>query len=145
MPQPLPLIDQIFGKLTIRFGRDFLGRWEGLDIALVKDDWAEELNGLSTASILHALEHLPRERPPTVDQFRDLCCNAPTPAPKALPAPKADPERVAAAIERLRVHQNNHPKAWAHALKAREEAGDRLTKAQRDMWREALNATEEIE
>lgn len=29
-------------------------------------------------------------------------------------------------------------KAWARALKAREEAGDRLSPAQRTMWREAL-------
>lgn len=30
------------------------------------------------------------------------------------------------------------PKAWAHALKAREQAGERLSIAQRTMWREAL-------
>ena len=29
-------------------------------------------------------------------------------------------------------------KQWAHALKQREEDGERLTKAQRDMWRAAL-------
>jgi len=30
------------------------------------------------------------------------------------------------------------PKAWAHALRAREEAGERLSLAQRTMWREAI-------
>ncbi len=32
------------------------------------------------------------------------------------------------------------PKAWARALKAREERGEHLTLAQRDMWREALKS-----
>lgn len=31
------------------------------------------------------------------------------------------------------------PKAWAHALKAREEAGERLSLGQRTMWRDALH------
>lgn len=30
------------------------------------------------------------------------------------------------------------PKSWAYALKAREEAGERLSPPQRDMWRQAL-------
>lgn len=30
------------------------------------------------------------------------------------------------------------PRAWAHALKAREDAGDRLTAPQASAWREAL-------
>lgn len=34
--------------------------------------------------------------------------------------------------------QNRDPKAWAHALKAREESGEHLTIAQRDAWRSAL-------
>lgn len=32
------------------------------------------------------------------------------------------------------------PKAWAHALRRREEAGEKLTQAQRDAWRGALQA-----
>lgn len=32
-------------------------------------------------------------------------------------------------------------KAWAHALKTREQRGDRLTPAQREMWRAALGET----
>lgn len=31
-----------------------------------------------------------------------------------------------------------HPKAWAHALRDREQAGERLSLAQRTMWRAAL-------
>lgn len=38
----------------------------------------------------------------------------------------------------VRIGTPEHPKAWAYALKAREERGDRLTQAQRTMWREAV-------
>src|SRR5512146_2386823 len=34
--------------------------------------------------------------------------------------------------------KNIGPKAWAHALKEREQSGERLTGAQRDAWRGAL-------
>lgn len=34
--------------------------------------------------------------------------------------------------------QHRDPKQWAHALKAREESGEPLTRHQRDAWREAL-------
>lgn len=33
---------------------------------------------------------------------------------------------------------NRDPKAWAHALKAREEAGEKLSRTQREAWRDAL-------
>ena len=35
---------------------------------------------------------------------------------------------------------NGNPKAWAHKLKAREEAGELLSKPQREGWRVALGA-----
>lgn len=34
------------------------------------------------------------------------------------------------------------PKSWAHQLRRRELAGERLTKPQRDMWRSAIGAQE---
>lgn len=43
-------------------------------------------------------------------------------------------DRVAAA------HAKQDPKTWAWRLKAREEQGERLSKVQRDFWREALRA-----
>ncbi len=95
MAQPMQLINEIFGKLTVTYGRDFLGRWEGLDLDLVKADWAEELSGLSTASMLHGLSVIDPAKPPTVLMFRNLCLQAPPPELKALPRPEASPERVA--------------------------------------------------
>ncbi len=41
------------------------------------------------------------------------------------------------AVAKLRAKKPD-PRAWAHALKAREEAGERLSPVQRDAWRIAL-------
>lgn len=37
------------------------------------------------------------------------------------------------------------PKAWAHSLKAREQAGERLTPAQQAAWRDALRQPQPTE
>jgi hypothetical protein len=50
--------------------------------------------------IAWALENLP-ERAPNVIVFRNLCRSAPALPEKLLPAPKADPERVAAELSKL--------------------------------------------
>jgi hypothetical protein len=34
--------------------------------------------------------------------------------------------------------KNHNPRGWAHALKAREQQGDRLSTVQKRFWREAL-------
>jgi len=64
----------------------------------------------------------------TLNQYGARCfncyeayCREPQPAPSVM----AD-------------KRHGDPKAWAEALKQREEAGERLTLAQRDMWRAAL-------
>jgi len=59
-----------------------------------------------------------------------------------------DKRAIAEDLKRLDFSNSDNPKAWAWRLRAREAAGDRLTKAQRDMWRSALRvemATAEAE
>lgn len=99
------LIEVIFTKLTLVYGRDFLGRWEGLDLAAVKADWGHELAGLKPESIAFALKHLPSAKPPTVFEFREIARKSPLPTFKALPTPQQSPEsqaRVRAMLESLR-------------------------------------------
>jgi len=43
-----------------------------------------------------------------------------------------------AIVEKIAGIGRSDSKAWAHILKAREKAGDRLSSLQRRMWREAL-------
>lgn len=96
------LIDVIFTKLTLAYGRDFLARWEGLEIADVKSDWAHELSGMSADSVRHALRHLPPSKPPTVYEFRNIAVNAPQPVFQRIDPPRANPEIVKAALAKAR-------------------------------------------
>lgn len=68
------LVDLIFSKCQLVYGRDFSSRWEGMKLADVKADWRRELGTWlnQPQAIKHALENLP-ERPLTVIQFRALC------------------------------------------------------------------------
>jgi len=148
MSLPIAWIDRIFEKLTMTYGRDFMDRWRGLSIADVKTDWAHELSGFQSSpeSIAFALQNLPAGNPPTVLEFRAIGLKAPRPANKQLEAPKADPARVAAELSKLvnvkkqsvaNSHKIDH-KAWAKALKARDEAGEKLNPTVRRFYREAL-------
>ncbi len=153
MSLPIPWVDKIFLKLTLVYGREFIGRWEGLEIADVKTDWGHELAGFENwpEAIAHALATLPPGRPPTVVEFRELARKAPRKKLIALPEPPADQARVAAELEKLaaitgkkgaRVGQIDH-KAWARALIAREEAGEVLNPTVSRFAREALRGERE--
>jgi hypothetical protein len=98
------LVDAIFTKCALVYGRDFLSRWEGQDLAEVKADWERELSGFlnQPAAVLHALQNLPADKPPTVLQFRAICNRYEAPRPLELAPPKADPERVRQILGALR-------------------------------------------
>ena len=138
MSLPESWVERIFARLLVRYGAMWLRMWEGVPMEAVAADWSRELSGLSGDALSHALENLPADRPPTVAQFKALACSRVPPAPPVLPAPKADPQRVASIVSGMRISRQNDPMAWAHALRDREQRGDRLTIAQRDMWRAAL-------
>jgi hypothetical protein len=142
MPMPREWVDRVFARLLVRYGADWLRRWEGVPEDALKADWAEQLDGFerSPDRIRFALDNLP-ERVPTVTEFRTLCNRRPDPAQLALPPVKADPARVASELSRMRAGiKAENPKAWAWRLRDRENAGERLTIAQRDMWRAALKS-----
>lgn len=152
-PHVDPLVDLIFAKCTLVYGRDFLARWEGLDIVEVKLDWQRELQGWlqNPPAIRHALEHLPPGRAPDVLQFRDLCRRRPTADTPALPPPavRADPQRVRAEVARLKALRSTAgPRAWARRLQERDRHGETMTPTQRAMYRAALGiqveAAEEV-
>lgn len=79
-----------------------MSQYDGVPIADVHEDWAEELAGFDRndgRAIVYALAHLP-ERVLTVAQFRALCVAAPVQA-LALPPVPADPARVQAEIAKI--------------------------------------------
>ncbi len=79
-------IKAIFTKLTLVYGRDFLSKYEGQDMANVEADWAHELAGFQEmpSAIKYALQNLDPNKAPNVLQFRDICRRAPRDTPLML-------------------------------------------------------------
>ena len=102
-PAPLPQhwVEKLFRKLSARYGKAFLGQYDGVALEDVMADWAEELGGFGARpeALAHAIANLP-ERAPNVAQFRALCVGAPSAAP-ALPPVPADPSRVQAELAKV--------------------------------------------
>ncbi len=64
------------------------------------------------------------------------------PAPRLSPQDKVDMLNALRGL--FRRTKPDHHKAWARDLRAREEAGEQLTQYQRDAWREALRAADQV-
>lgn len=145
---PTP-IDRVFKRLA----GTYLAAWDrtigATPIADVKTVWAHELSGFlqsrqAMRAIAWALEHLP-ERCPNAIEFRNLCRQAPPADLPQLPAPAADPERVAAELDKLAplrvLVKGQGPvdhKAWAHKLIARHGCGGKVASYPLRIAREAL-------
>lgn len=144
-PLPLEWIDRIFSKLTARYGRDFLSQWEGVEVALVKADWADELAGLQNRpdAIKYALEHCGVKPPKNVVEFKEACNRAPVRPMLALESPKADQDVIDRAIAAMRevTRFKGDRLDPIRAIRRRELEGDKtLTRAQREFWRIALKS-----
>jgi hypothetical protein len=144
MSLPDSWVSKIFDRMAVTYGVKWTRMWEGLDINAIRASWADELEGFKTwpEALHYGLRYLPTENPPNALQFRDLCRKAPKadPVPQ-LPSPPADPRKAAEAKQKAAqlAANRNGSRDWAYALQARELSGERLTKAQRDMWRSAIH------
>lgn len=135
MSLPASWVDRIFQRLTVVYGRDFLSRYDGQDIAEVKADWGAELTCYQQApeAIRYALEHIPSDKPPTVLQFRDICRRAPQYVPPALPSPPPDPTMAQELRRVFKPMTGRGDRSWVAKLQARIDAKEiRPTKFQRD-------------
>jgi hypothetical protein len=126
-------MDRLFARLAVRYGAAWARMWEGVPMDAVRADWAQKLAGFEAHpdAIAYGLDNLPPDRPPTVGQFAGLCNRSPEKAPPQLEAPKAEPERVRAALAAMR--QPVQAREWTQRLQARIDAGYRPTFAQRAM------------
>lgn len=140
MALPLSWVDRIFDKLMLTYGRDFTGRWDGLPMASVKNDWAHELSGFEDhpEAIKHAFLTLNPAKPPTVLEFRNMAANAPKMAKIELPPPPVDKVFRQSLIDKIQAPKEGGMKAWAYALKARDEAGEKLNANQIRCYKNAL-------
>jgi hypothetical protein len=125
-------VDALFHRLTLRYGRAFLARWEEGSVDEVKADWRRELASYAgrPEAIEYALALMDPDEPPTAARFRELCASAPAPAFRAGPEPK-QPQR-AAEIRRqyLRpvVPRAGRERAWAADVVQRADAGERVSR-----------------
>ena len=147
MPLSQSAVERIFARMLARYGSAWSAKWQGVDVDAVKADWAMELEGVTYDQIIYGLSYLPADWPPTVTWFREQCLRMPEPEVKRLPEPAQPiPENVMAHLKRLAdMHEETRkrdPRAWAYRLQEREKSGERLTKFQRDAWREALTTVE---
>lgn len=121
MSLKLKAVDRIFERLGATYGRDFTGRWEGMDQNTIKSSWAHELSGFANSlpSIGWALENLP-ERAPNVIEFRGLCRRAPQAEQPLLESPKFDKAIAAMVTDGLRKTLADQPIAgrldWAKKI-----------------------------
>lgn len=154
---PASWVERIWLAMRATYGAAFDRQWEcpaGCDpvkhVEGLKAHWARELGVYREKgeAIGYALDNLP-PHPPNLIEFKAACNRLPTAAPKALPAPKADPERLAAQLRRLGALKGatNNPRQWAWDLMDRERrqkpkqpvtVREGLTRFQRQAWREAL-------
>lgn len=147
MSMPIKAIDRLFDRLGLTYGMEWSRKWDGMPIQEVKSLWAHELAHYSKHldAVAWALENLP-EKCPNVVEFKNLCRKAPAQEAPRLPEPKANPERLKAELAKLREpakqaasqSQYADPKAWAHRIIARHEAGEKLAAVTLRFAREAL-------
>jgi len=139
------VVELIFTKLAVRYGAEWLRQWDGVDMALVKDDWEEELSGFAgnLEPLRYALRNLPAKCP-NVAQFRTLANACPPADVPRLEAPRAS-ERVVAeeiakqtGLKRAIAHNENRSKDWARAIVSRAAAGERITPYSLRSARQAL-------
>lgn len=139
--------ERLFTRMLARYGSAWINMWAGVDAQAMHDDWGQVLDGMPSHMIVYGLDNLP-ERPPNATQFRAICVQHPARRAPELPAPPANPARVEAALTSMFAMQRQTAgdmKDWARRLRDRElnhggelESGRKLTKTQRDMWRQAL-------
>ena len=140
MALPLSWVDRIFDKLMLTYGRDFMGRWDGLPMASVKADWAHELSGFEAhpEAIKHALLSVDPAKAPTVLQFRNLAANAPKMAAIQITPPPVDKEFRNSLVARIGSIDPVGTKDWAETLRRRHVACERLNANQVRCYRAAL-------
>ncbi len=145
MKLPSDWVDRIFTVMTVRYGEQWLRKWEGVPIASVRDDWAVQLGWLwrRPEALNFALDHLPVDAPPNAVQFKAIAARCPDAPYKHLPAPPVDRELARRAAARLREVAESLRSAGTagpialRALRAREDAGEKLTPGQRGYLRAA--------
>ena len=96
-------VDRLCGRLSASYGARFGDMWAGLNLALVKAAWAEDLADLTTEEIaLGVAACKRRDWPPTLPEFLSLC------------RPSLDPEQAfSEAVQQMALREQGRDR-WSH-------------------------------
>lgn len=138
MPLPLPYVERIHQRLTVRYGSAWVSKWAGVDQAAIQADWAEQLDGMQPANIRKALENLPAEFPPTAVAFRALGVinEEHKPAPQLPPPDPAGMKRIGESLQAVTTRLET-PAEFMERLRRDVEAGN-ASRARKDHYRIAV-------
>lgn len=137
-------IDRIHTRLLARYGVAWLRKYPGIEVEVVKADWADVLSAYANnpGALFHGLRHLPDDAPPNAAEFAKLCRGAPIAAPKQLAGPAANPARradvLAAVHKAFDGGQGSERQRTLQRIADRRAAGLPLSQYQRDTERELL-------
>jgi len=144
--KPTPL-DYVFERLAATYGAAWDRSLGAAPLNDVKTVWAHQLQPFTQSNaakrmVVWALDNLP-ERCPNAIEFSGLCRKAPAVQRVSLPAPPADPARLAAELAKLGEVKARHMdktdhKAWAKRLQERHAAGEAVNANQIRCYRNAL-------
>jgi hypothetical protein len=103
-PLPYAVLEQVWEQMLLRYGHQFLARWDGMDIGAVKEDWRYQLAGLNGAQLSYGCRDYPPGPPPDVVQFRAFCRQMPVAGTRPKlppPGPKPVPASIRQALAKL--------------------------------------------
>lgn len=139
-------LDSLFITLGSVYGSRFTNQWPAAVVDTVKKEWARELAPFENKpdALQYAVDSLPADHVPNVLEIRDACRRFCNPSTRPTFKPLSAEERAHA----LNVLGSWTPQAptdareWARRLRLRELQGERLSRYQREAWREAIHASE---
>ena len=132
----LRFVDEIHGRLLVRYGSKWINLWAGVPEQAVKADWSEQLANVTPDGVRFALANLPEDHPPNAAQFRALCMTQQRTERQAvaLPAPSREGlQRIARELGAAKVNKET-PEQWMERLRQDVEAG-RASQARIDHYR----------
>lgn len=141
-------VESLLARMLAIYGQKFRSQWADVPAESMRETWAVALGRFDGERIKWALDQMIATCPwpPTLPEFAALCRQAPRDEPAKLPAPEVPPSVIEARQAEAqaiaaRVAGNVPSKGWAHKLRARYLAGERLMMAQVSLASDALGET----
>lgn len=148
-PQPIAVINRLFGRLQGIYGNGFTGKFStGVNAVTQQDDgwenakavWAEDLAGFELDDIAYAIRYVDPDRAPSSRQFVDLCRKAPrkeTQQALSYRPTESDLERAKAAVKKatkaITGLEEYDPLIWAKRPKSQKAMDFVIDGAKRSM------------